>query len=100
MKNFISVHDIVTESNSNAGAAIDALVAKALAYKVNPFMDRKLGADKRIGLLIDYINLTFLLSIRNTHATHNYIRSGFGYTNFCRVRTYGNYGKQTIIGGL
>ena len=51
MKNFISVHDIVTDVNSNAGAAIDALVTKALAYKANPFIDKKLGNDKRIGLL-------------------------------------------------
>ena len=51
MKNFISVHDILTDANSNTGAAIDALVAKALAYKANPFADKKLGADKRIGLL-------------------------------------------------
>ena len=51
MKNFISVHDILTDANINTGAAIDALVAKALAYKANPFADRKLGADKRIGLL-------------------------------------------------
>lgn len=51
MKNFISVNDIVSDANSNTGAAIDALVAKALAYKANPFIDRKLGADKRIGLL-------------------------------------------------
>lgn len=42
MKNFISVHDVTD---------INALVKKALAYKANPFADRKLGADKRIGLL-------------------------------------------------
>ncbi|MBL0144409.1 MAG: N-acetylornithine carbamoyltransferase [Chitinophagaceae bacterium] len=42
MKNFISVHDV-----SN----INALVTKALAYKANPYADRALGADKRIGLL-------------------------------------------------
>ncbi len=30
---------------------MNALVAKALAYKRNPFADRNLGADKRIGLL-------------------------------------------------
>lgn len=30
---------------------INALVEKALAYKLNPFSDRSLGADKRIGLL-------------------------------------------------
>jgi N-succinyl-L-ornithine transcarbamylase len=42
MKNFISVKDV---------ADINALVAKALAYKANPFADRTLGAGKRIGLL-------------------------------------------------
>ena len=50
MKNFISVNDVF-KSGSNATEAIDALVAKALAYKANPFADRNLGADKRIGLL-------------------------------------------------
>ncbi len=42
MKNFISVKDV---------ADINALVAKALAYKANPFADKDLGAGKRIGLL-------------------------------------------------
>jgi len=42
MKNFISVHDVTD---------INALVKKALAYKADPFKDRHLGADKRIGLL-------------------------------------------------
>ncbi|WP_026768265.1 N-acetylornithine carbamoyltransferase [Asinibacterium sp. OR53] len=42
MKQFISVHDVPN---------INALVEKALAYKANPFADRQLGADKRIGLL-------------------------------------------------
>jgi N-succinyl-L-ornithine transcarbamylase len=42
MKNFISVNDVTD---------INALVAKALAYKANPFADRNLGADKKIGLL-------------------------------------------------
>lgn len=42
MKQFISVDDV-----SN----IKGLAAKALAYKANPFKDRTLGADKRIGLL-------------------------------------------------
>jgi len=42
LKNFISVHDVEN---------INALVEKALAYKLNPFSDRSLGADKRIGLL-------------------------------------------------
>ncbi len=40
--NFISVNDVVD---------INALVAKALAYKVNPFADKNLGANKRMGLL-------------------------------------------------
>jgi N-succinyl-L-ornithine transcarbamylase len=40
--NFISVNDV-----SN----INALVAKALAYKANPFADKNLGANKKMGLL-------------------------------------------------
>ena len=42
MKNFISVKDV---------SDINALAAKALSYKANPFADRRLGADKKIGLL-------------------------------------------------
>ena len=42
MKNFISVHDVTD---------INTLVKKALAYKADPFKDRLLGADKRVGLL-------------------------------------------------
>jgi N-succinyl-L-ornithine transcarbamylase len=42
MKQFISVHDV---------SDINALVKKALKYKANPFADRQLGNDKRIGLL-------------------------------------------------
>src|SRR6476646_1321633 len=42
MKQFISVQDVTN---------IDALVAKALAYKAEPFKDRTLGTNKRIGLL-------------------------------------------------
>lgn len=42
MKNFISVSD---------AGDISSLVAKALAYKANPFKDKLLGANKRIGLL-------------------------------------------------
>ena len=42
MKQFISVHDVTN---------IDALVQKALAYKANPFADKMLGANKRIGCL-------------------------------------------------
>ena len=42
MKQFISVHDVPD---------INALVAKALAYKAAPFKDKTLGANKRIGCL-------------------------------------------------
>jgi N-succinyl-L-ornithine transcarbamylase len=42
MKNFISVKDVTD---------INALVAKALAYKANPFADKTLGTGKRIGLI-------------------------------------------------
>ena len=42
MKQFISVHDVKN---------IDAIVAKALAYKANPFADKALGVNKRIGCL-------------------------------------------------
>ncbi len=42
MKNFVSVQDVNN---------IDALVQKALAYKADPFKDRTLGKDKRIGCL-------------------------------------------------
>ncbi|MDB5192202.1 MAG: acetylornithine carbamoyltransferase [Segetibacter sp.] len=42
MKNFVSVNDVTD---------IDALVQKALQYKANPFGDKAIGANKRIGLL-------------------------------------------------
>lgn len=42
MKNFITVQDVDN---------IDALVERALQYKKDPFRDRRLGEDKRIGLL-------------------------------------------------
>ncbi len=42
MKNFISVHDVPD---------INALVKKALDYKNDPFIDKNIGANKRIGLL-------------------------------------------------
>jgi N-succinyl-L-ornithine transcarbamylase len=42
LKHFISVDDVNN---------IDALVQKALAYKANPFVDKALGANKRIGCL-------------------------------------------------
>ena len=42
MKQFISVKDVTD---------FDALVKQALHYKANPFVDKALGANKRIGLL-------------------------------------------------
>lgn len=42
MKQFISAYDVTN---------INAIVKKALAYKANPFLDKQLGANKRIGLL-------------------------------------------------
>src|SRR5688572_5430093 len=42
MKNFISVQDVTD---------INALVQKALAYKADPFKDKTLGTNKRIGCL-------------------------------------------------
>jgi len=42
LKQFISVNDVTN---------IDALVQKALAYKADPFSDRSLGTNKRIGCL-------------------------------------------------
>jgi len=42
LKHFISIHDVNN---------IDALVQKALAYKANPFVDKSLGSNKRIGCL-------------------------------------------------
>ncbi len=42
IKNFISVNDV---------NGIDALVKKALAYKKNPFKDKSIGLNKRIGCL-------------------------------------------------
>ena len=42
MKQFISVNDV---------RKIDTLVLSALAYKANPFSDKSLGANKRIGCL-------------------------------------------------
>ena len=49
MKNFVSVHDVAPSGNT--GEAIDALVQKALDCKANPFANKSLGANKRIGCL-------------------------------------------------
>src|SRR6201990_2484225 len=42
MKNFISAHDV---------SDIDGLLKSALAYKADPFKDKSLGTNKRIGML-------------------------------------------------
>src|ERR1700743_1765517 len=42
MKNFISAHDVPD---------IDSLVQSALAYKADPFKDKNLGVNKRVGML-------------------------------------------------
>lgn len=42
MKNFLSVNEV---------SDLSALVAKALAYKADPFKDSKLGEHKRLGML-------------------------------------------------
>lgn len=51
MKQFISVHDVLTPSFGGVREAINALVEKALHYKANPFADKHLGQGKRMGLL-------------------------------------------------
>lgn len=51
MKNFVSVHDVLTPSFGKVGEAIDALIQEALAYKANPLMNKNLGTNKRIGCL-------------------------------------------------
>jgi N-succinyl-L-ornithine transcarbamylase len=51
LKNFTSVNDLISPSLGGVGEAINALVAKALAYKANPLADKTLGAGKRMGLI-------------------------------------------------
>jgi len=52
MRNFTSVNDLkVLPFGEDLGGAINALVQKALLYKADPFMDKTLGANKRIGCL-------------------------------------------------
>ena len=51
MKQFISVNDVQPGPDGTRSSGIDALVQKALAYKVNPFADATLGKHKRIGCL-------------------------------------------------
>lgn len=51
MKNFTSVNDLASPVSGGIGEAIDTLVQKALAYKADPFKDKTLGTNKRIGCL-------------------------------------------------
>jgi N-succinyl-L-ornithine transcarbamylase len=60
LKNFISVNDVND---------IDALVQKALHYKANPFVDKALGANKRIGLL--FLNPSLRTRLSTQVAAHN-----------------------------
>jgi N-succinyl-L-ornithine transcarbamylase len=60
MQHFISVNDV-----SN----IDALAKQALAYKQNPFADKYLGANKRIGLL--FLNPSLRTRISTQIAAEN-----------------------------
>ena len=60
MKQFISVDDV---------ANINALAEKALAYKENPFVDKHLGANKRIGLL--FLNPSLRTRISTQIAAEN-----------------------------
>ena len=55
MQNFTSVYDVEN---------IDALVAKALAYKADPFVDKNLGINKRAGLLFLNPSMRTRLSTR------------------------------------
>ena len=60
MKQFISVEDVTD---------INALAEKALAYKANPFVDKYLGANKRIGLL--FLNPSLRTRISTQIAAEN-----------------------------
>ncbi len=60
MQHFISVNDVNN---------IDALAQQALAYKQNPFADKHLGANKRIGLL--FLNPSLRTRISTQIAAEN-----------------------------
>jgi len=60
MKNFIAVNDVPD---------INALVKKALVYKSDPFKDKALGANKRIGLL--FLNPSLRTRLSTQVATCN-----------------------------
>jgi len=60
LKQFISVNDV---------SKIDALVLAALAYKTNPFSDKSLGANKRIGCL--FLNPSMRTRLSTQIAAYN-----------------------------
>jgi N-succinyl-L-ornithine transcarbamylase len=60
MQHFISVNDVNN---------IDALAKQALAYKLNPFIDKHLGGNKRIGLL--FLNPSLRTRISTQIAAEN-----------------------------
>ena len=60
MQNFISVNDVND---------IDALVKKAMEYKLNPLLDKHLGVNKRIGLL--FLNPSLRTRISTQIAAEN-----------------------------
>lgn len=60
MKNFISVDDVQD---------VDAIVQKALAYKANPYKDKTLGFNKRIGCL--YLNPSMRTRLSTQIAAQN-----------------------------
>ena len=91
MKNFVSVHDVNN---------IDTLVQRALAYKSDPFADKSLGANKRIGCL--FLNPSMRTRLSTQIAAQNlgmepiifnvgsearmagYSKSGYNKYNFLR----------------
>lgn len=64
MRNFTSVNDLISPSGGGVGEAIDALVQKALAHKANPFGEKSLGVNKRIGCLFLNPSMRTRLSIQ------------------------------------
>ena len=60
MQHFISVNDVHN---------IDALAKQALAYKQDPFADKHLGVNKRIGLL--FLNPSLRTRISTQIAAEN-----------------------------
>ncbi len=60
MRNFVSALDVPD---------IDELVSNALAYKADPFKDKRLGANKRVGML--FLNPSMRTRLSTQIAAHN-----------------------------